>query len=79
MSSRNKDSILIKQSRSARSVPAFIQLAHRHLEKEQQAGTPTGEGIRFIAPVDMLEVAGIPAGIRDDIDTITMVYRKVGE
>lgn len=72
----DKNELTIYKFRLHDPVPSYVQFGHRHFQKEQPAGTRKGKENHFTLPTDLLQVAGIPATLVDEIESITLVYEK---
>ena len=59
-----------------RSYPAFIEMAHRHCQKEVPVGTKIGGEKVFIVPIDLLRVVNIPEYLLNDIEEVQIAYRE---
>ena len=62
-----------------RAFPAFIDMGHRHLQKEMPTGGIDGASRTFIVPVDLLRVVGIPDYLLDNIEEVQVAYQKRGK
>lgn len=71
----NKKEVEIEKSRSVGSIPQYVALGQRHLEKEQAPSIINGGEERFILPVDLLGLY-LPADITDQIEEITICYQR---
>lgn len=78
MRSKSVPIIPITRLDDGRSLPSFIELAHRHLQKERPKGDEmlTTNGRRFIVPLDLLRVVSIPETEISKIDEVALVYRR---
>ena len=54
--------------------PPFIELGHRHLEKEATVPVSTTQGT-YLLPVDLIRMV-VPAELADAIEAVEIVYKK---
>jgi hypothetical protein len=53
--------------------PAFVMLAHRHLQKAMPAGQVTEDGTQFTVPLDLLRMT-VPEDLTKDIEEVVICY-----
>lgn len=79
--SRSSKPIVIKCYRSpiTPQIPSFVALGHRRLEKEIPP-TPAVEGdtISYPIPVDLMRVSGFPDSMVENVEEISIEYKKKG-
>lgn len=78
MNTTKKKEMTIFKFRYAYGVPAYVSFGHRHLEKECPSGSTNGPEERFTIPTDLLGVVGIPAELVDEIESISLSYKRKG-
>lgn len=75
--SRSKEIEVRKSPTFLPKHPVYLVLAHRHFQKEQGA---IPAGVQFIGtiPLDLLTLAEVPRSLVEEIDSITVTYKRKG-
>lgn len=56
-------------------MPAFLPMLHHHFQKAKPA-TGASKEITLTAPLDMLEMMGLPSSLISSIESIEVTYRS---
>lgn len=76
---RSKKPVVIQITRfrdGMRLLPNFIELGHRHLQKERPVAIAEGLTRIYTVPVDMLRVLKLPEFIINEIEEVQVAYKK---
>lgn len=76
MNPDKKKEMVVYKFRFGSPLPAYVPFGHRRLEKERSAGAVNGGEERFILPIDLLTLTGIPAELTSEIESITLAYKR---
>lgn len=71
----NKKQIEVNKARSVGSIPQFVSLGQRHLEKERSPSIIDHDEERFIIPVDLLSLY-LDEDLVSDIEEVTIAYQR---
>lgn len=71
----NKKEITIEKARSVGTIPQFIALGQRHLEKERSASVIDQDIEKFILPVDLLSLY-LDDSLVSEIEEIEIAYQR---
>ncbi len=69
----NKNTLLITRTGSV-ALPPFVELGHRHLEKEASAPVGVKEAT-FILPLDLLRMV-LPDDMVANVDSVELSYKR---
>ena len=75
---RSKDrSVPVSKAVNLGAMPVFVQMIHRHFEKENPPVVASwGKSAEFEAPLDLLRLSLSDKTLADGIESVTFVYKN---